>query len=96
MSEAALESYFRIAVSKLLRGHTFKMIPVEAGIPDRVVLLPGGSVRFVELKVRGGRTSPLQKVWHARLQRLGFEAAVLTGTQDVDAWVVEVRRKLYT
>lgn len=95
LSEAALETYFRTAVKKLLRGHTFKLIPVEVGIPDRVVLLPGGHVRFVELKAAGGSPSAMQKVWNARLGRLGFAAAFITGTAEVDDWVVQVRQELH-
>lgn len=96
ISEAELETYFRTAVKKLLRGHTVKLVPVEGGIPDRVVLLPGGQARFVELKTNGGRPSARQTVWVDRLGKLGFPAAILTGTAEVDAWVVAVQKELYT
>lgn len=96
LSEAALETHFRTAVKKLLRGHTVKLIPVEVGIPDRVVLLPGGHTRFVELKAAGGSPSAMQKVWNARLGRLGFAAAFITDTAGVDAWIADTQRELYS
>lgn len=47
--------------------------PGWAGVPDRIVLIPGGRVLFVELKrPEGGRVSKLQKWWSDKLQRLGF------------------------
>ena len=48
--------------------------PGQTGVPDRIVLLPGGRVLFVELKrPKGGKVSPLQMWWAQRLHRLGFD-----------------------
>ena len=51
--------------------------PGNAGVPDRIVLLPGGKIRFIEFKKPGGRLSALQKYWGTRLQELGFEWGVI-------------------
>jgi hypothetical protein len=48
--------------------------PGNAGVPDRIVLLPGGKIRFVEVKAPGKKPTRLQEWWIARLQALGFEA----------------------
>lgn len=47
--------------------------PGWAGVPDRIILLPGGRVMFVELKrPKGGRVAPMQKWWADQLSKLGF------------------------
>lgn len=47
--------------------------PGWSGVPDRIILLPGGWVVFVETKrPKGGRLSKLQKWWADKLLRLGF------------------------
>lgn len=48
--------------------------PGWAGVPDRIVLLPGGKVIFVELKrPKGGVISARQKWWADKLRVLGFD-----------------------
>lgn len=54
------------------------------GYPDRLVLLPGGKARFVELKRYDGQTSPLQDYRAAVLGRLGFPVAVPKSKEDCD------------
>lgn len=56
------------------------------GLPDRLVLLPGGRMRFVELKAPGGRVSPLQRLYHRRLRELGFCAEVLDSVEGIHQW----------
>lgn len=58
--------------------------PGWAGVPDRIVLLPGGRVVFVELKrPAGGRLSRRQVWWADRLFELGFRHWVVWDTQDL-------------
>jgi len=47
-----------------------------AGAPDRILLLPGGRVWFVEFKAAGGRVSPRQVNVARRLNALGFLVTV--------------------
>jgi hypothetical protein len=52
-----------------------KLFPGSAtGIPDRLLLLPGGECCFIELKAEGGRMSPIQRHWQDKLHRKGFKA----------------------
>lgn len=47
--------------------------PGWAGVPDRIVLLPGGRIVFVELKrPKGGTLSERQKWWRRKIIELGF------------------------
>jgi hypothetical protein len=63
-----------------------KLMPTVAGIPDRLVMLPGGVSHFVELKAEGGRLRPIQRHWHGRAAALGHHVTVLTGPDEIDDW----------
>lgn len=58
------------------------------GMPDRLVLLPGGRVVWVELKTRGGELSELQKLRGLELRRAGHEVVVVWTKEQADelAW----------
>ncbi len=77
---------------KELGGTTFKFIsPGAAGVPDRVVILPGGTVHFVELKAEGGVTSELQLRRIKQLRRLDVTAVVLKGRIEVERYLDNLR-----
>ena len=61
---------------------------MKKGIQDRLVLLPGARVWFVELKrPTGGRVSVLQKVWKVRVERMGFPACVIRNETELDSLI---------
>jgi hypothetical protein len=73
---------------RLLGGHTVKLIPaIEKGLPDRLVLLPGGAMYLVELKADDGSLDPAQVVWHRRATAMGHTVVVLTGKAEVLDWL---------
>lgn len=85
--ERSAEVKLREGVKKL-GGMALKMVPTVSGIPDRLVLLPGGRVCFIELKREsGGRLSPIQEVQIGRLRAMGHEVFVLRGTTEVAEWL---------
>lgn len=86
MRESAVEAALHRAV-KEAGGQSFKLIPSVKGMPDRLVLFPGGQVHLVELKATGGRLSPAQRLWHTRAAALGTTVHVLTGPDEVRRWV---------
>jgi hypothetical protein len=58
--------------------------PGWAGVPDRIVLLPGGRVVFVETKrPTDGRLSARQVWWGKKLQALGFSYWVIWNHDDL-------------
>lgn len=87
-SEESLESHMRREVQRKLKGRFFKLQPgLSKGIPDRMILLPGGRIFLVELKAEDGTVDPLQKVWHANAAQLGTDVIVLSGREEVDRWI---------
>lgn len=56
----------------------------ESGFPDRLLLLHGGSVVWVELKSKGRHPSALQKIRHEELRRMGHRVEVIDSKQGVD------------
>ena len=72
-------------------GIAYKFVsPAHRGVADRVVVLPGGAVWFVELKAEGGRLSPLQQVFQSEMARLGQNYACLWSKDHVDEWIKDV------
>jgi hypothetical protein len=73
----------------------FKWQGVLAGIPDLILVLPGGRVRFIEVKTATGRLSPAQREIHGLLVALGSPPAVCRSIDDVRralvAWGVVTR-----
>jgi hypothetical protein len=59
--------------------------PAMAGVPDRIVFLPGGRVIFVELKAPGKQSTPLQVRIQQMLLDLGADVRVLDSLEAVDA-----------
>ena len=77
MKEINFETKLRRAVAAV-GGLALKMpAGLYAGIPDRLLLLPGGRFVFVELKTDRGRVSLIQKVMHNRLAALGAPVEVV-------------------
>lgn len=57
--------------------------PGFAGMPDRLVLLPGGKLAFVEVKAPGKKPRVLQVKRHEMLRELGFRVFVLDSLEDI-------------
>jgi hypothetical protein len=89
--EAVAEAYLRQRVEER-GGMCPKFIdPSRRGAPDRMVLLPGRPVYFVEMKrQKVGRLMSWQERYHEDLRRLGHKVSVLWSKEDVDAFFLEV------
>ena len=70
-------------------GKAYKWVsPGHVGVADRIVLLPGGVVWFVELKTAKGRLSPWQKLFAADMARMGMQYIVIRSKEEVDKWML--------
>lgn len=57
--------------------------PGTAGMPDRLVLMPGGRMAFAETKAPGKKPRPLQRRRHRQLEGLGFRVFVVDSPEKV-------------
>lgn len=90
MEESRLERRF-IKEIKKRGGKALKFTsPGWAGAPDRMVLLPGGRVIFVEMKAPGKVPRPLQQRRAKELEALGFTVFCLDSMAAIERFITEV------
>ena len=70
-------------------GECLKWVsPGWAGVPDRIVLLPGGRIIFVETKrPQRGKATELQRWWASHLRSLGFNHWFIHNEADLGYFV---------
>lgn len=92
MREQEIEQKLREAI-KRMGGRAYKFIsPGNVGVPDRIVIMPGRQVIFVELKTEVGRLTPVQKAQIGYLEGMGQDVRVLYGMNDVERFINELAR----
>lgn len=83
--EKDVEAYLRREVRRR-NGQCLKYIPdIDNGMPDRLVILPGAVIIWVELKNGSGEQARrLQQVQHRKLRMLGQRVEVIHTKREVD------------
>lgn len=92
--EAVVEKYLTEKV-RVLGGLTVKMAPTRSGMPDRLVIMPGGRMYLVELKATNGRLSPLQEHFIEVVSILGLTVYVLFSRNAVEEWLRVITEQAY-
>lgn len=66
--------------------------PGHRGVPDRMILFPGGIIAFVELKRPGAKVKAggLQEWWRQRLVELGFPCYEISTVKQVQQLVFQL------
>ena len=91
MREKTIEHQLVMA-AKTIGGIAPKLVsPGFDGMPDRLVLLPGGRIGFVEVKAPGKVPRPLQVARHRLLKRLGFKVFTLDTLEQIGGILDEIR-----
>ena len=60
------------------------------GVPDRLILLPGGHLAFAELKAPGETPRPLQRHRIGQLRQLGFQVYIIDNTEQIGGVLNEI------
>ena len=83
MRERDLERYTTMVI-KSHGGLALKFISTGyAGVPDRLVLMPGRKMCFMELKAPGRKPRPLQVRRIKQLRALGFKVFVVDRKEQI-------------
>ena len=91
MNEKLIERKLREGV-KALGGLALKFSsPYHRGVPDRIVLMPGGRMYFVELKTTGEKPTLLQQKAIGELRELGFDARVIDNQESLNLFLEEIK-----
>ena len=91
MRESAIER--RLVTEAIKRGgFAPKFVsPGLDGVPDRLLILPGGKLAFVEVKAPGKKPRPLQRRRMEQLTALGFRVFVLDSKEQIGEILDEVQ-----
>jgi len=91
MQENVIERKLRTEAKKF-GGMAAKFVsPGLDGVPDRLVLLPGGRCGFVELKAPGKKLRPLQEKRKKQLEALGFPVYCIDGIEQIGGVLNEIQ-----
>lgn len=87
MRENKIEAYLRKQVAQL-GGIAYKFVsPGNVGVPDRLIVLPGGVIDFIELKAPGKKPTAKQEHQISRLRSRGANAWVIDSLEEVDRYI---------
>jgi len=88
------ESYIEKALTGAVKargGMALKFIsPGMSGVPDRLVLIPGGVIAFVEVKAPRERMRPQQIKRKRQLEELGFKVYQLDDIKMIGGMLDEI------
>ena len=95
MLEKDIENKLRLAIRER-GGIAYKWTsPGNAGVPDRIVMLPFGILYFVEIKRSPNlNLTSLQKLQREKINKLGHEVRVVKGLTQLKHFIEEVDREI--
>lgn len=87
MKEYAVEKHL-VQKTQDCGGLCLKFIsPGIAGVPDRIVILPGGKIGFAETKAPGKKPRRLQRAVIRTLYKCGCRVAVIDNLKSAEGFV---------
>lgn len=80
-----------VELVKINNGMCIKLLCDQLiGLPDRLCLLPGHKIVFVELKTTGRKPRRIQAYIHKKLRNLGFRVEVIDTVEEVENFIEDV------
>lgn len=90
MNEKLIEKKLRDGVKDKV-GKAYKFTsPSNSGVFDRLVLMPGERVWFVETKTTGKKLTPLQELFKRDVEKLGFKTRVIDDQKTLNDFLNEI------
>jgi hypothetical protein len=78
-------------MTKEMGGRAFKFTSQgTSGVPDRLLLFPGGRIAFAELKAPGKKLRPQQAVRKRQIEKLGFSVYVIDRMDQIGGVLDEI------
>lgn len=91
MNEKLIEKTLREKVEKM-GGLALKFSsPFFTGVPDRLIMMPGGRIWFAELKSPGKGLADRQRFVRNQFQSLGFRVRVIDSREKLNEFLHEVQ-----
>lgn len=91
MREKTIEAQL-VKITRSMGGLALKFLsPGFDGVPDRLVLLPGGRIAFIELKAPGKTLRPLQVRRKRQLESLGFSVYCIDSPEQIGGILSEIQ-----
>lgn len=89
MDEKTVEKFLKDKVAAI-GGRAYKFVsPGNIGVPDRLVVFPGGKIAFAELKAPGKEPRPSQVAQIRRLRQLGVDVEVIDSKDGALRFIAE-------
>ena len=80
---------------KAAGGMCIKLLSYQfIGLPDRLCLLPGHKIAFVELKTTGMKPRKIQHVVHNSIRELGFRVEVIDSVSGVYEFIKSFKNEV--
>jgi hypothetical protein len=94
--ESKIEEWLNSQIKKLgCKSYKF-VSPGNPGVPDRIYLLPGGKVYFVELKRIIGKLSGVQMWQREQFLQMGATFKTVYGMEQAKDLVKEIKDEIQT
>lgn len=95
MNESSIERNLGKQLAKMGCLYMKFVSPGNVGVPDRIIVLPGGRILFAELKAEDGKLHPLQFHQINRLRELGCDVRLVYGREEARELAEEIGRMLH-